>query len=661
MRASLLTLCLAAALAAGCSSEQTPPTGDTATAAPEPGTDLSARDDAEAGSEATARADVFSYAEPEMVRIKDLALALNLDFDAKTLAGSATYELDWVDPEAGRLTLDTRELEIEKVVGEREDGSWVDLTFVVDDADERLGSKLTIAAPDRNPRIRVSYKTSPEASGLQWLTPAMTEGGASPFMFSQSQQIHARSWVPLQDTPQVRFTYTAHVTAPKDAMVLMSADNDPGAERDGDYSFAMPQPIPSYLLAIAAGDLVFKPVGERSGVWAEPAAIDKSVKEFADTEKMIEVTEKLYGPYRWGRYDMLVLPPSFPYGGMENPRLSFITPTVIVGDKSLVSLIAHELAHSWSGNLVTFATPKDQWLNEGMTSYVENRIVEELYGKDLADMEYLLARNELRKTIGDMPPQGQALAIRPDVEVTAKDPLTEVAYDKGAWFLAFLESRFGREDFDTFLRGYFDHFAFQSIPTTTFIDYARENLLDRHPGKVSEAELDEWIYGTGIPASAPEVKSPLLEKVDAARTAWLADGTLPAKAVTDAWSTQEWLHFLDGMPETLETAQLVALDEAYAFTGTANGEVAMRWYPLAVRSGYTQANDAAAAFLETIGRRKLIMPTYAELVKTPEGLALAEATFARARPGYHPITTASVEHLIEEAKSPGAAKGGPVD
>ncbi|GAB3340639.1 M1 family metallopeptidase [Marilutibacter aestuarii] len=656
MRPSILTLCLAVAFAAGCTPEQTPPPADGSASAPsaEPGTDLSEPD-------AAMRADAFSYAEPDSVRIKDLALALDVDFDARELSGSATYTLDWVDPEAGRLVLDTRDLTIEKVVGERPDGKWDDLTFVLADADERLGSKLTIAAPERNPRIRVTYKTSPEASGLQWLTPAMTEGGKSPFMFSQSQQIHARSWVPLQDTPQVRFTYTAHVTAPQDAMVLMSADNDPKAVRDGDYEFTMPQPIPSYLLAIAAGDLVFKPVGERSGVWAEPAAIDKSVKEFADTEKMIEVTEKLYGPYRWGRYDMLVLPPSFPYGGMENPRLSFITPTVIVGDKSLVSLIAHELAHSWSGNLVTFATPKDQWLNEGMTSYVENRIVEDLYGKDLADMEYLIARNELRKTIGDMPPQGQALAIRPDVKVTAKDPLTEVAYDKGAWFLAFLESRFGREDFDTFLRGYFDHFAFQSIPTTTFIDYARANLLDKHPGKVSEAELDEWIYGTGIPASAPQVKSPLLEKVDAARSAWLADGTLPAKAVTDAWSTQEWLHFLDGMPATLETAQLVALDEAYAFTGTANGEVAMRWYPLAVRSGYTQAHDAAAAFLEKIGRRKLIMPTYAELVKTPEGLALAEATFAKARPGYHPITTASVEHLIEEAKSPGTAKDAPVD
>jgi len=635
MRSILLTLLVAVAFVAGCSRDAAP------------GADVAAGSDAAAAP--VAEYDSLSYAQPEKVRIKDLALALAVDFDNRQLAGSATYQLDWVDPAARELVLDTRDLTIEKVVGERTDGRWEDLEHALADAHELLGSKLTIQAPRQPARIRVTYRTSPEASGLQWLTPAMTEGGEQPFMFSQSQQIHARSWVPLQDTPRVRFTYTAHVTAPQDAMVLMSADNDPQAARDGDYSFTMPQAIPSYLLAIAAGDLVFEPIGERSGVWAEPAMVGKAAAEFADTGKMIDVTEQLYGPYRWGRYDMLVLPPSFPYGGMENPRLSFITPTVIVGDKSLVSLIAHELAHSWSGNLVTFSTPKDQWLNEGITSYVENRIIEELYGEQLADMEAVIARDALRATIDDMEPQAQALAIRPDVRVEAGDPLTEVAYDKGAWFLHFLEERFGRENFDRFLRGYFDEFAFQSIPTTRFVEYAKQNLLAKYPGKATEAELDEWVYGTGIPASAPQVASPALQAVDAARTAWLEEGTLPDAGVTAAWTTQEWIHFLEGMPETLDQGQLAALDAAYEFTGTPNGEIAMRWYPLAVRSGYDRANDEIAVFLREIGRRKLIMPTYGELVKTPEGLALAREVFAQARPGYHPITTGSVEDTIEAA------------
>ncbi|MCD9006090.1 M1 family metallopeptidase [Luteimonas sp. XNQY3] len=594
--------------------------------------------------------DEHSYAEPDKVVTEDLALDIALDFDAKTIAGTATYTLQWKDQSATQLVLDTRDLTIEKVEGEAAGGQWQPLQYALADADATLGSRLTIETPERNARVRVTYVTSPDASGLQWLTPEMTEGKQLPFMFSQSQQIHARSWVPLQDTPAIRYTYTAHVTARPDVMVLMSADNDPAAQRDGDYSFKMPQKIPSYLMAIAAGDLVFKDISDRSGVWAEPAMIDRAVAEFADTEKMIATTEQLYGPYRWERYDLLILPPSFPYGGMENPRLSFITPTVIVGDKSLVSLIAHELAHSWSGNLVTFSSAKHGWLNEGFTSYVENRIVESLYGKEVSDMEYVIARNALRENIAAMPEATQALAVRPDVALDADDALSAVSYDKGAWFLQFLEQRFGREHFDAFLRGYFDHFAFQSITTEQFLAYAKEHLFEKFPDTVTDAEIQEWVYAPGIPGHAPQVMSRNFGIVDSARLAWLGSAQLPPRQITDAWSTQEWLHFLESLPPTLSVEQSAQLDEAYTFTGTENGEIAMRWYPLAVRSGYTQANEALAEFTARVGRRKLIMPIYTALVQTEAGLALAKQIFATARPGYHPITTGSVEKLISEAK-----------
>ena len=599
--------------------------------------------------------DQHSYAEPEKVRIEDIALELDVDFDARQLSGTATYELEWRDPAATTLVLDTRELAIESVeaptgAGESGEGEWAPLEYTLADPHELLGSKLTIQLPDRNERIRIAYRTAPTASGLQWLTPAMTQGGETPFMFSQSQQIHARSWVPLQDTPRVRFTYSAHVTSPEDVMVLMSADNDPQAERDGDYTFEMPQPIPSYLMAIAAGDLVFEAISERAGVWAEPGMVAQAAEEFADTEKMMQVAERLYGPYRWGRYDILVLPPSFPYGGMENPRLTFATPTVIVGDKSLVALIAHELAHSWSGNLVTFATANDAWLNEGFTSYVENRIVEELYGKERADMENVIARNELRDEYTDENTALQRLAVRPGDLDDPDSNLTGTVYTKGAWMLQWLEQQYGREVFDAFLRGYFDHFAFQPITTEMFLAYAREHLLAKHPGKVTEAQLEAWIYEPGIPDTAPQTSSARFDAVDAARAAWLDAGTLPEAAATDAWTTQEWVHFIEGMPETLAVEQIAALDGAYGFTGTSNGEIAQRWYPLAVRSGYDAANDEIAEFLQTIGRRKLIMPTYEALVQTPEGLALAKEVFEQARPGYHPITTGSVESTIEEAE-----------
>ncbi|HBK46345.1 MAG TPA: aminopeptidase [Xanthomonadaceae bacterium] len=631
----LLSLAMAVA-AAGCSKEPTPAPQSQA-AKP-------------AAAKAPARShDESSYAEPDKVVVKDLALDLRLDFDKKEIAGTATYTLDWKDKAATQLVLDTRDLTIESVQADDGNGAPAPLQYALAPSDKVFGSKLTIEAPTRPARLRIAYHTAPTASGLQWLDPAMTEGKQLPFMFSQSQAIHARSWVPLQDTPSVRFTYSAHVVSRPDVMVLMSANSDPQAERDGDYSFSMEHPIPSYLLAIAAGDLVFKPISARSGVWAEPAMADKAAKEFEDTEKMIGAAEQLYGPYRWGRYDMLVLPPSFPFGGMENPTLTFATPTVIVGDKSLVSLVAHELAHSWSGNLVTNASWKDIWLNEGFTTYVQGRITEALYGQEMAEMEREIDQADLLAEVKDMSPADQALALPPLTERDPDEALSNVAYVKGSWFLQFLEQRFGREVFDPFLRGWFDDHAFQSATTDQFVDYLKKNLLPKAPNAVAPAELDAWLNQPGIPAFASKARSRGFSIVDTARIAWSGSAKLPSNQVTSEWVTQQWVHFLSGMGARLSQDQLKQLDAAYHFTGTPNGEIAMRWYPLAIRSGYTEAWPEAGRFIERVGRRKLILPIYAELVKTPEGLAFARDAFAKARAGYHPITTVSVEEMLAKA------------
>ena len=598
--------------------------------------------------------DEHSHAQPRVVRITASDLDLRVDFESRTLAGTVTHALAWAEPEVradapAALVLDTRDLSIERVHARSGDGPWQRVGFTLGERDPIFGSKLSITLPDRADAVRIRYRTSPEASGLQWMTPAMTAGGRQPVLFSQSQAIHARSWVPLQDTPGVRFTYTARIRTAPGLMALMSADNDPAAEADGDYRFTMPQPIPSYLLAIAVGDFRFKPISPRAGVWAEAPVLERATAEFADTEKMIAVAEALYGAYRWERYDLLVLPASFPFGGMENPRLSFITPTVITGDKSLVSLIAHELAHSWSGNLVTNASWKDFWLNEGFTTYVENRIVEAVFGAEQAAMENVVAQAALRDELATLPAAQQVLALAPFPGRDPEESLTEVAYQKGAWFLHDLERRFGRETFDAFLRAWFDQHAFRSVTTDDFLAFLRRELLAKGPGKLTEAELAAWIAGPGIPEFAVPARSARLDAVDAARQAWVGRRAAAAELDTRGWITQEWVHFLEGLPEDIGADRLIELDAAFRLTGTANGEIAQRWYPITVRAGLFEARPAMAQFLRKVGRRKLVLPTYEALAETPEGLAFARQVLQQASAFYHPITRASVQAALDAA------------
>ncbi|MBN8923690.1 MAG: aminopeptidase [Rhodanobacter sp. 68-29] len=592
--------------------------------------------------------DPNSYAQPDQVVMTHLDLDLKIDFPRKQLDGVATLKLDWKNPKASALVLDTRDLKIASIAAVEPNGKTSALKYALAPADKELGSKLTIETPKHPAQVRITYVTSPDASGLQWLPPAQTADKKAPFMFSQSESIHARSWVPLQDSPAIRFTYDARVSAPKDIRVVMSALNDAKHPLDGSFRFSQSHPIPSYLLAIAAGDIAVKETGPRSAVYAEPSVVDGAAREFADTEKMIDTAESLYGPYRWGRYDLLVLPPSFPYGGMENPNMTFATPTIIVGDKSLVSVISHELAHSWSGNLVTSASWRDIWLNEGFTTYVQGRITEALYGKRQADEEALLSARALEKSIGHMPANSQKLAPDPR-GVGADDALSDVAYDKGSWFLRTLEQKFGREHFDAYLKGYFDHFAWHSITTEQMLAWLKPNLIEKYPGKMSWDEVQAWVYGTGIPKDAPLPDSPRFDMIDKERGAFLA-GTLPA-AKLDAkdWNTQEWMYFLDRLPDAPRLEQMQQLDAAWHLTGTHNAEIGMRWYVHAIAAGDKAAWPAAAEHMTRIGRLYLTMPVYGAFAKTPDGLAYAQQVYAKAKDGYHPLTQQAVERLFAKA------------
>ncbi len=588
-----------------------------------------------------------SYANTDAFVTKHLSLDLSADFDKKTLAGTAELRFERRDPGAREIVLDTRELQIQKAEASPEGGSWTGTTYRLDPATAAFGSALRVVVPPGADRVRLTYASSPSARGLQWLLPEQTSGKKHPFLFSQAQAIHARSFIPLQDTPAVRMTYDATIRVPRDLVAVMAAEAKPGENGSGIFRFHMPQPIPSYLIAIAIGDLTFKPMSERTGVWAEPAVVAAAAKEFEDTEQMIKTTEALYGPYRWGRYDLLVLPPSFPFGGMENPRVTFATPTVIVGDKSLVALVAHELAHSWSGNLVTNATWSDFWLNEGFTTYLERRIVEAVYGTRLSNMERIIGLRDLAQARADLTVAGDRTLL-PDL--AGRDPddaYSVVPYEQGALFLSFLESQFGRDTFDAFLRRWFDEHAFQSVTTEEFLKFLSMHLLSTKPGAVTDAQIQEWLHTEGIPSFAVMPKSDALEKVEQARDTWLKGGSVDTLVVTaSAWSTQEWVHFIDSLPRKLDAKHLAALDGRLKLTESPNAEIAHVWFRLAIANRYTTAFPAMERYMIGIGRRKLIVPLYRDLAATPQGKLLAKQIYAKARPGYHPMAQGTVDTLV---------------
>jgi len=591
--------------------------------------------------------DPLSYANYDQVKTRALHLDLKADFTKKTLAGHAELTLDWLDKDARCLDLDTRELSIAKIEAIDARGRWSPVKYKLDKFDEEKGQALHIDLPRQAPKVRIYYRTAPTASALQWLTPAQTLSGKRPFMFSQSETINARSWAPVQDTPSVRFTYTARIQAPEGLRVVMSADNDPKATGKGGWKFNMPQPIPSYLLAIGIGELEARTLGGRTGVYAEPKRIDAAAYELADTEKMVEAAESLYGPYRWGRYDMLVLPPSFPIGGMENPRLTFLTPTMIAGDRSLVDLIAHELAHSWSGNLVTNASWKHWWLNEGFTTYVTTRILEKLYGDEVALMNLQLEQEEAIESLKDIPKEKQALLTR-DPDTSSSNYTDEgLAYPKGAWLLRTLEERAGRDVFDPFLRGWFDGHAFQSVTTGQFIAYLRSNLLAKHPQVMSDAELDDWLYGAGIPASAKHAASKRLDALDATTAAWIKGELSTAKLDTRNWTALEWMKFLNDIDNKADAARLKELDAAFGLAKTGNNEVAFRFYRAAAHAGYRDIRPQMQAFLMSVGRKKFVVPLYAALRANPDDRAWAEATYKAARKRYHPETQVGVDKAMQ--------------
>ncbi|KSB87585.1 aminopeptidase [Caulobacter vibrioides] len=599
-------------------------------------------------STASDATDIHSYAKPKIARVTHVDLDLTADFTSRKMVGTAAIDL-LLAPGAKEVVLDSKGLVVKSIT----DAKGKPLKWTLGAADPHLGAPLTVTLNGAK-RIVIAYESAPDGAALQWLAPSQTAGKAKPYLFSQGEAILNRTWIPTQDSPGIRQTWTARIVAPEGLKAVMSAemltpDGEPVAGGGRAYRFRMDKPVAPYLIAIAIGDLTFQPLGQRTGVYTEPSVMKATAWELADVEKMVEAAEKLYGPYRWGRYDLLVLPPSFPFGGMENPRLTFATPTIIAGDRSLVSLVAHELAHSWSGNLVTNATWADFWLNEGFTVYFENRIMEALYGKDTAAMLADLGWTDLHRAIDEAGgPTGPDTRLH--IDLTGRDPddgMTDIPYEKGAAFLRTIEKEVGRERWDAYLRGYFDRHAFQPQTAEGFIADLRTHLFKGDKTLEAKIDVQRWVYQPGLPENAVHVQSKAFEAVDAQAKAFAAGGAAPLDA-WKGWSTSERVRFVGSLPRQLSAERLAAVDAAFGLSGQGNSEIRFAWLQLAVANRYEPAVPSLEQFLTGQGRRKFVAPLFVSLWGQGDwGQPIAKRIYAESRPLYHAVTRETVDKTVK--------------
>jgi leukotriene-A4 hydrolase len=585
--------------------------------------------------------DPHSYYDTTQPRSHHLQLNWHIDFEQHQIRGSVMIRLE--RPSGGHFDLDTKDLTIHSVRTQ----TGANISYNLGDQDPILGRRLRLELPEGTSSVTIHYATSPEAIALQWFEPEMTMGKRGPFLYSQCQAIHARTIVPCQDTPRVRVSYSATVTIPENLTAVMSAG--PGGDHEGDvpgtriFLFEMPQPIPPYLLAIAVGDLHSRDLSPRARVWAEKEMVDSAAYEFSEVEQMIRTAEGLFGPYEWDRYDMLVLPPAFPFGGMENPRMTFLTPTILAGDRSLVDVIAHELAHSWTGNLVTNATYDHFWLNEGFTTWAERRILDALHGEESTALRWAIGQKALEDSVARFGADSPLTKLRTDLRgVDPDDAFSSIPYEKGARLVSVIEHQVGREKFDQFMRKYIKTFRFTSITSEEFLAFLNQEL----PGTAAAVKMDEWLYETGLPSNAPVFKSEMLDKLMAAAEEF-SKGIFPTRQVTE-WDSNELLVFLQHIPRRIDGESLAWLDRNFGLTRRGNYEILVEWLTIAAGSDYEPVFGRVREVLMVVGRMKYLRPLFAALGASARTRALAREIYEKKKSSCHNLSRRVIESVMEK-------------
>jgi leukotriene-A4 hydrolase len=532
--------------------------------------------------------DLSSLSNPSDISVKHLEWKATVDFKKSILKGTATYKFTKNNPNATSLCLDTSHLLIHKV-----HSSGTKLAYKLHAVDKpHLGAKLEIFVGDHS-SVSIEYQTTSRSSALQWLPPSQTSGKKYPYLFTQCQAIHARTMIPCQDRPGVKTTYVAEITVPVWATCVMSALGKGEDVKDSTKTCYWYQSVPvsSYLIAMAVGDLTKVDLSDRCAIWSEPSLVQAAAYEFAQTEDFLQIAEELAGTsYVWGRYDLLCLPPSFPYGGMENPCLTFVTPTLLAGDRSLADVVAHEIAHSWTGNLITNATWEHFWLNEGWTTWFQRKIMAKIHKNPaFLDFDAIGGFQALEESCKTMPDEFSSLvAVLGDLD--PDDYYSSVPYEKGFNLLLSLERRVGSAVFEDFFQAYVKKFAYKTLTSDQFRDFVMEYFADNDA--VSDFDWEVWYHQPGMPPETPIFDRSLAEASETLAAVWLAvdqkrQDSPPIRDMR-TWSSNQITCFLDallseGTPLKLSTIK--AMNDAYGFAGSKNSEILHRYCQLAIAAG----------------------------------------------------------------------------
>jgi len=538
------------------------------------------------------------------------------------------------------IIFDTNGLKIQQVW--LDDGDSTD--WILGQEQAFIGRALVVKVTKNTQIVHIRYTTGKEAKGLQWLEPAQTHDKVAPFMFTQGQAVLSRSWLPCQDSPGIRFSFAAKVQVPEGLFAVMSAENPRQQEDNGIYQFKNDKAIPAYLFSLAVGNLAFKSYDGRSGVYAEPGMLQKAWWEFAELPAMMRAAEQQFGPYPWNRYDVLVLPPSFPFGGMENPMIMFATPTIIAGDRSLTNLVAHELSHSWSGNLITNASWNDFWINEGFTTYIERRIIELIHGPEYAEMLHALGNQDLEAAVIEYDHQPELTKLKLALEgKNPDDALSIIPYQKGFALLKMIEKEVGRGRMDSFVKANYAARAFTSMTTEDFLVFLRSELLNDE--QFERLQINNWVYEAGLPSNYERQSSSRFTLVNEAVALW-EQGQTPFSLPTAGWSTHEWIYFFRRIDEKSNKQNLIDLDAAFEFSQSGNTELLTAWFVLSIKKNYQITYPHIEKFLQTVGRRKLLVPVYRELMEHEHSKSMGRNWYTKYRNNYHQVSRNTLDELM---------------